>query len=352
MKKITTILLALAIMMPCASLAQRKKKTVKKPKKEEVTEDPRITQMLSATQRVIFIDSMVVSKHDFMRYIPLSADCGKLEQVDGMGQYTNELRDHRLTTVFNNKDSVCQIMVSDYIGNEWSKPMLAEGFDGPSVNFPYMMPDGSTLYFAQTGEKSIGGYDIFVTRYDADSGTFLKAENIGMPFASEANDYLYAIDETNQLGYFVTDRRQPSGKVCIYAFIPSDSRRVYQTEAYSDSQIRSLARIDSISATWTDKKAVAEAKQRLKKAKKNVINGSQNGTSQTVATPLESLRHQADVLAKALQLSRNYYAKATESERVALRNEILNGEKDLERMQLEIKQKEKELRNEQYKQLP
>ena len=58
------------------------------------------------------------------------------------------------------------------------------------------------------------------------------------------------------------------------------------------------------------------------------------------------------MLAKALQLSRNYYAKATESERVALRNEILNGEKDLERMQLEIKQKEKELRNEQYKQLP
>lgn len=350
MKRITIILFALAFLMPCSSLAQKKKKTVRKPKKEEVVEDPRITQMLASTQRIVFVDSMVVNKNDFIRHIPLSADCGKLEQVNGMGQYTNELRDHRLTTVFNSQDSVCQIVVSDYIGNEWSKPTVAEGFEGTSVNFPYMMPDGSTLYFAQTGDKSIGGYDLFVTRYDADSGTFLKAENIGMPFSSEANDYLYAIDETNHLGYFVTDRRQPSGKVCIYVFIPNDSRRVYQTEAFSDGEIRSLARIDSISATWADKKVVAEARQRLQNARKDYVNKSNIAATNTVATPLESLRHQAEVLSKALQLSRNYYAKATESERAVLRNEILNSEKELERILLEIKQKEKEQRNEQYKQ--
>lgn len=96
---------------------------------------------------------------------------------------------------------------------------MTEGYK--SVNYPFMMPDGTTFYFAATGEESIGGYDIFVTRFDSESGSFLKAENIGMPFNSTANDYMYAIDEFNDIGWFATDRSQPEGKVCIYIFIPS-----------------------------------------------------------------------------------------------------------------------------------
>lgn len=345
MRRTTIILLTLALLLPGALNAQ-KKKGARKPKKEEVVEDPRITQMLSAMQRIMFIDSMVVSKNDFVRHIPLSADCGKLEQKDSLGQYTNELRDHRLTTVFDTNDSINCLMESDFIGDEWTKPVVAEGFEEASVNFPYLMPDGSTLYFAQKGSKSIGGYDLFVTRYDAESGSYLRAENIGMPFSSEANDYLYAIDETNQLGYFVTDRRQPADKVCIYVFIPNESRRIYDQAAYSEEMIRSLARIDSISATWTDDQARVQALARFKKARQEAV--QQQKAEQQPATALESLRHQVEVLAKALQLSRNYYAKASESDKAALRREILDGEKELEALQLELRKKEKEQRNAQY----
>ena len=237
-------------------------------------------------------------------------------------------------------------MESDYIGNEWTKATAAEGFEDESVNFPYLMPDGSTLYFAQKGPKSIGGYDLFVTRYDAESGSYLRAENIGMPFSSEANDYLYAIDETNQLGYFVTDRRQPEGKVCIYVFVPNETRRVYDPVAYSDNMIRSLARIDSISATWTDDAARQQALDRFKTAKKSTR--QQMKTESQPTTELEALRHQVEVLDKALQLSRNYYARASESDRAALRREILDGERELEALQLELRKKEKEHRNAQY----
>ena len=56
-----------------------------------------------------------------------------------------------------------------------------------------MLSDGLTLYFAAQGPESIGGYDIFMTTYDAAEGRFLKPENIGMPFNSTANDYAWLL---------------------------------------------------------------------------------------------------------------------------------------------------------------
>lgn len=90
-----------------------------------------------------------------------------------------------------------------------------------------MMADGMTLYFAAKGEESLGGYDIFVTRYNKSTGEFVRAENVGMPFNSPANDYLMAIDETCNIGWFVTDRNQTADNVCIYRFIPNETREVY-----------------------------------------------------------------------------------------------------------------------------
>ena len=337
MKRYAVILLALCLLCPLGADAQRKKK-VKKAAKTAVVEDPRIQQMLVSTQKVVFIDSMVVNKDNFLRHIPLSRDAGQLEQTDSMGQYTNELKDRRLTTVFDIKDSTCHIVQSDYIGNRWTTPQRAEGISDASANYPFLMPDGTTLYFAQKGDNSIGGYDIFVTRYDSDTGAFLKAENIGMPFSSTANDYLYAIDEANNLGYFVTDRRQPAGKVCIYVFIPNETRRIYDSEAYSDDRLRSLAAIERIADSWTDKAQRREALDRLNDARQQQ---TQATSTNAHATPLENLRHQAETLESALQLARNYYARASKAERQNLRHEILTSEKELETLQLEIRKEEK-----------
>ena len=348
--KRTLVILLLALLIPFTATAQRGKSTSrnKKAKKEEVTEDPRITQMLTAVRQVMFVDSMVVDKDRFISHIPLSAECGKLLQSGGLGQFTNELNDHRLTAVFDTSDSLCHITESNYIGDEWTAPVPLQGLEATSANYPFMMPDGITLYYAQKGEKSIGGYDLFVTRYDADSGTFLKAETLGMPFESEANDYLYVIDEVYQLGYFVTDRRQPEGKVCIYVFLPDESRKTYVPEAYTDQQIRSLARIDSISATWTDGQLRQQALKRLDTARHDALQNAKKGESKKQGTELDNLYHQAEVLQKALLLARNYYARASESDRATLRQEILNSEHELEQLQLAIKQKEKEQRNKQY----
>lgn len=341
MRRFAILLLSLLVLGTAGVHAQRRR-VVKKP---VVVEDPRIAQMLAAIQQVMFIDSMVVDKRNFVNHIPLSAECGKLEMKDSLGTYINELGDYRLTTQLDPSDSLCHIYTSNYIGRQWTKPAVAEGISDDSANFPFLMPDGITLYVAQKGEKSLGGYDLFVTRYDGDTGSYLKVENLGMPFASEANDYLYVIDEKHQLGYFVTDRRQPKGKVCIYVFVPNQTRKVYHSEAYSEEQLRSLARIDRIADTWTDKKERQQALQRLNAARAEALQTAAKHDSHKNNTELENLRQQASILEKALETSRNYYAKATANERATLKTEILRSEKKLETLQLEIREKEKQQRN-------
>ena len=49
------------------------------------------------------------------------------------------------------------------------------------------MADGVTIYYASDGE-GLGGYDIFVTRYNTNTDTYLVPENVGMPFNSPYND--------------------------------------------------------------------------------------------------------------------------------------------------------------------
>ncbi|MEG1564661.1 MAG: hypothetical protein RR365_13185, partial [Bacteroides sp.] len=150
--------------------------------------------------------------------------------------------------------------------NEWSKeaPLPRSINASGNTNYPFMLTDGVTLYYASDGEGSIGGYDIFVTRYNTNTDSYLTPENAGMPFNSPANDYMYVIDEFNNLGWFASDRYQPEGKVCIYVFIPNSSKQTYDYESMPNEQIVHLAQLRSVEATWKNKKEVTDALQRLK----------------------------------------------------------------------------------------
>lgn len=345
MRKYFLTLLLFALVFPAQGNAQ-KRKAVKKNNKVEEVENPLVTQMLDAVQRVTFIDSMVVAKSDFYSHIPLSPECGHLLQKGGVGQYTSELGDRRVEAMCQQDDTVSYLTTSDFIGGQWTDPVPVKGIGNDDANYPYVMPDGTTLYYAQKGEKSIGGYDIFVTRYNAESGSFLRSENIGMPFASEANDYLYVIDEPLQLGYFVSDRRQPEDTVCIYVFIPSTSRRVYQSEAYSPEQLRSLAAINRIADTWGDGTEQRKAMERLTHARQS-FTGSKGEKSSSVKqlSELDTMREKAEKMRKALADARKDYSIATPEAKALMKDSILKDEKSLEELLLQLRQKEKEERN-------
>jgi hypothetical protein len=358
--------------------AQKKKKVIKRPiavVPEEPAEDPRITEMRELTQQIIFFDSVVVEKNHFLSAIRLHPESGRLSsfndffRVQGTPDgyvYLNEMGNKCYFSDVSD-DGGLRLFTSDKLGSEWSSPTPLKGIsEGISeANYPFMMADGTTFYFAAKGEESIGGYDIFMTRYDAEDGRFFKPENIGMPFNSEANDYMYAIDETNNIGYFVTDRRQPEDKVCVYMFIPPTTRRNYNVESLSDEQLRGYADISRIADTWGNGKERKLALERLNSLQETgrkenkpemtfVINDQTTYTSVSqfrhpdskgLYAELQEAKQQLEDTQVLLEKSRNYFAKASADDKQTLRPEILDAEKKLERLIADTKSLEKRIRN-------
>ena len=376
-------ILSLALLLPFSLNAQKKKKRpVKKPIVEiveEPQEDPRITNMREMTQQIVFIDSIVTDKDRFLSQYRLSSETGTLTTT---GQFFGKsISGHAFLNEMGNKvyfsrtdgSGFHRLYTSDKLGTVWGEgtPLkgLSEGIT--DADYPFMMNDGITFYFAAQGEESIGGYDIFFTRYDSRSGSFLKPENIGMPFNSEANDYMYAADEETGIGYFVSDRRQPEGKVCVYIFILPETRRSYDPSKYTEQQIRNFADIVRIADTWGNGYERRAALDRLKAigttdahpAAENttatntaiVINDRLTYTSvkdfrsPTAANNYRELlkaRERQATIEADLQKARDRFARADEDGRRLLRKVILHNEELALLLRDTIHALEKQIRNE------
>ena len=257
-----------------SAIQQLQKKKQPAIREEELLETARKGRIkLQATEQVMIIDSLVLPKTEVLNAIKISSECGSIHPLSNIikedsslcSYFQNQLGDKRMYAQ-PDKNGRLRLVESQLIANEWSAPTPLKGFEeeeNDNFNFPFMLTDGVTMYFAAENAESIGGYDIFMTRYDADEQQFLVPDNIGMPFNSPANDYLYAIDEFNNLGYFVSDRNQPADSVCLYTFIPNDKRSIYNIDALGEEKLRSLAKINSIRDSWTNPALVKEAQKRL-----------------------------------------------------------------------------------------
>ena len=250
-------------------------------KREEPTEKVRAmlerskakARMLKGVEDVCVVDSIVVDKAGFLNAYKISEESGKLHTYNEFFNVQGKNEGTVYETELGNKiyyskaggSNTLNIFLRNKLFNEWSKGIeLPENVNAEgNTNYPFVLTDGVTIYYASDGAHSIGGYDIFVTRYNSGSETCLAPENIGMPFNSPFNDYMYVIDEFNNLGWFASDRYQPADKVCIYIFVPNASRLAYNYEAMVPGKVRNLARLNSIKDTWKDESIVAAARERL-----------------------------------------------------------------------------------------
>lgn len=378
MMKIRCLLISLLMLLTLSATAQKRKAPKPKLTPEQIERQAKLERMTENTQRILFIDSAVVPKAQFLSVYCLAPEVGQVaryqdifnsQQQPDAYVHVNELRS-RCYLSLAPTDTTMQLYKSENLENRWSRPQQLKGIneDGlfQRVNYPFMMGDGQTFYFAAEGGDGLGGYDIYVTRYDAEEDQFLHPVNIGMPFNSEANDYLYVIDEYSNLGWFATDRNQSSDSVCVYLFLPPASRRTYSAEGLDIEEIAPYARIDRIADTWTDDTARQDALTRLQDISKRrhqrtddreftfVINDDVTYTrlsefrapgSSRLFQELQSLRQQHQRLVTALDKAREYYAQATQRERDELRSEILASERTQSQLQRQIHDTEKTIRN-------
>ena len=228
---------------------------------------------LRGVDRVLIVDSVVVDKKNFLKAYPLSEDLGTLtlSEKGDIVQYQTQLNGMVLLPV-NASDTTHLHIVRYYLENgrlTEGTSIEGLGIEG-DINYPFLMPDGQTFYFAARCEEGYGNYDLYATRYDSESKRFYQAENMGLPYNSYANDYMLVIDEAANLGWFASDRYQPEGKVCIYTFVPNESRQTIDYETTDLNELRAIASLRSIiSIPITDEqqKEKAEASQRLAKVR-------------------------------------------------------------------------------------
>ena len=217
-------------------------------------------QKLSKVQAVTVIDSLVADKVDFFRHYRLSAESGSLHDYaalfgekigDASPVYLTQRGDKTVYAV-PNEDNGYELVVrmrsgSDTFGEAEPIEDLNTSYN---ENYPFLLSDGTTLYFASDDEdESLGGYDIFKTSYDRYTEDYDEPEALPLPFNSPYNDYLLAIDENMGVGWFASDRFQPEGKVVIYIFLWEEKPEYLAVE--DSPELLRRARLASIRETQT-----------------------------------------------------------------------------------------------------
>lgn len=338
----------------------------------------RIRRMVNNTEDIQIIDSVVIAKDEFLDAYLLSQSSGRLDYFNRIFQanikvesavYSNEKgtkiyfaqpdtsKHYRLYSM--------EKLLEDY-GNEKILSKNNFGLKGGNTNYPFIMTDGVTIYFAAEDSESLGGYDLFVSRYNLNNDTYLTPDRLGMPFNSRYNDYMLAIDEEKGVGWFASDRFQPEGNVCVYTFIPNSRTTVVESDNMRYKASRAM--ILSIRDSWIEGKdysnelalarKVPEVKQSRIRDFEFVINDNHtyytlsdfaSNTTRDLYYAVIQKKTELKFLGDKLEEQRYSYHEANADDKRVLANSIFINERNLDQLRDEIRKLELQVRNEEIK---
>ncbi len=82
--------------------------------------------------------------------------------------------------------------------------------------YPVLSEDGTKMYFSSKGLYGMGGYDLFVSEWDAESGQWGVAENMGFPYSSPYDDLLFCDTPDGNFSLFASNRACAADSMVIY----------------------------------------------------------------------------------------------------------------------------------------
>ena len=215
--------------------------------------------MLDHVEDIVVLDSISVDKDEFFHNYKISPETGYIlsqsELPPSLEQSIIGFRDQSDSRIIlaspddNGKIRLCESV--KLIDGSWDTPKFIDTkiSNNGDLNFPFLMQDGMTMYYASNNESTLGGYDIFFTRKDEETGEFLKGQNLGMPYNSAANDYMLVLDDVTGLGWWATERNNIEGKVTIYVFKRNEIRKNHRID---EVNLPKFARMSDYKLTWGD----------------------------------------------------------------------------------------------------
>lgn len=165
-------------------------------------------ELLKSRKNLVTLDRVETNRSAFYAALDFSNSNGKL--IPAAEQYLSNIDKEKMVNplMFINADSRFIIFSSYgkisigkkdlYIvrkldGGGWGNPENL----GDAINtkedeeYAYMAEDGRTLYFSSKGHNSMGGYDLFKSVLDLNTGRWSEAENLGIPVNTIDDDVYF-----------------------------------------------------------------------------------------------------------------------------------------------------------------
>lgn len=142
------------------------------------------------------------------------------------------------------QNGIRNIYTTSYADSLWSVPALLNE-DMTSVSdeiYPMLSQDGKSLYFASKGLYGVGGFDLYISQWDEESGDWSAPVNMGFPYSSPSNDFLLVESADGRYLTFASDRECSADSVNVYVI---EQESVPVRSAVSESEeLRRLSRLE------------------------------------------------------------------------------------------------------------
>ena len=221
-------------------------------------------------------------------------------------------------------DGIHNIYRTELRDTVWTVPeLINENLTSSSDEiFPVLSPDGNSLYFASKGLYGMGGYDLYVSRWNRESHDWETPVNLGFPYSSPADDFLFMNTPDGKYSLFASNRECSRDSVWVYV-LEYDSMPVRQ--ALTDAaQAKALSRLipDGDPTRLENRGAVSRVQE---------DDDTRRYTEKM--RQVRSLRDTVYAYGRTLDAVRGRIDAATEEERATLAAEILRREAELAGMQ-------------------
>ena len=207
------------------------------------------------------------SIEDFFLYYPLQDSCwratpNQLDSASGHPYAKAMFVKNTDRTVFwsaEDEAGARNIYESSLRDSLWSLPaLLNEQMTSASDEiYPMLSPDGKSLFFSSKGLYGVGGYDIYVSHWNEDVNDWDAPVNMGFPYSSPADDFLYIDTEDGRYSIFASNRGCASDSVWVYV-LEFDNIPV-RREVEDPSELMELAELKPVSLErGSDQASVSE----------------------------------------------------------------------------------------------
>lgn len=269
------------------------------------------------------------SIEDFFLYYPLPDKSWRRtpNQLDSKGgTYSRAIyypkNSRRICYSANDSQSIRNVHFTEYIDSLWTVPSVLSGslFSESDGIYPMLSPDGKTVYFSSKDLYGAGGYDLFASRWDDETESWGTPMNLGFPYSSPADDFLFTSSEDGTYTVFASNRGCAKDSVWVYVLKHQD---VPVRKDISDPV--ELSRIMNLDPVGYEKRI--ESKDPIKT---EIPENLDTKKYLDKITEVRALQDSISVYNERLEKDRNEYALSTdEDERLELTSKILQQEAQL-----------------------